>query len=104
MLRDAWESGSLFQGEVREAKNSDTGGALVDLGWFAAMVLLYASVLVPLHNPAQCFVLVEYQIHSRHSHISNIYIYTCYIFIYRHRVGIVLHPYFILLHHFHLNK
>jgi hypothetical protein len=75
VLRDAWESGSLFQGEAREAKNSDTGGALVDLGWFAAMVLLYASVLVPLHNPAQCFVLVEYQIHSRHSHISNIYIY-----------------------------
>lgn len=27
VLRDAWESGSLFQGEVREAKNSDTGGA-----------------------------------------------------------------------------
>lgn len=81
MLRDAWESGSLFQGEVREAKNSDTGGALVDLGWFAAMVLLYASVLVPLHNPAQCFVLVEYQIHSRHSHISNIYIYMLHIYI-----------------------
>eukprot|EP00435_Cladocopium_sp_Y103_P029495 s2903_g7.t1 len=26
VLRDAWESGSLFQGEEREAKNNDTGG------------------------------------------------------------------------------
>ena len=52
MLRDAWESGSLFQGEVREAKNSDTGGALVDLGWFAAMVLLYASVSCSPSQPS----------------------------------------------------
>lgn len=27
VLRDAWESGSVFQGEVRDAKKSDTGGA-----------------------------------------------------------------------------